>query len=152
MDFHSAIPVGQLLSSTLSALNNVRDLARDSSDRELKEKINETYDGLLSLKQRMLAMDDENRELRAKLAQKESVVGPVRPFGYIYRTEDSSHQYPLCPQCFQKEGAISYLTAPRLLAGGPRRECNSCSFKCFEQSGRETSGWPSGPVDEGSWQ
>jgi hypothetical protein len=36
MDFHAAIPISQVLSSTLSAINNVRDLAKDSSDHELE--------------------------------------------------------------------------------------------------------------------
>jgi hypothetical protein len=151
MDFHAAVTASQVLSSTLSALNNVRDLARDSSDHELKEKISETYDGLLSLKEKMLAMDDEIRDLKARLSKKESIVGPVRPFGYVYKTEDPTHQYPLCPQCYQKDGIISYLTAPRLFSGGSRRQCNSCTFTCWEKPINDTP-QRFGPVDDGSWQ
>jgi hypothetical protein len=125
--------VVQVISSTIATLKNARDLAKDSKDHELKEVIGNAFDALLDLKERILVLDDENRELKTKLAKKESIIGPVRPFGYVYRTEDSTHQYPLCPQCYQKDGAISYLSAPRLLAGGPRRECNSCPFKCWEK-------------------
>jgi hypothetical protein len=127
VDFHAAATIGQVLSSTLSALNNVRDLARDSSDRELKEKISETYDGLLSLKERMLALDEENRELKEKLAMKASFVGPVPPLGYVYATEDVSRDHPLCPRCYHEKGHVYPLVSENL-GGQSRRYCPNCKL------------------------
>jgi hypothetical protein len=134
MDFHSAIPVSQLLSSTLSALNNVRDLAKESSNHELKEKISETYDAVLSLKERMLAMTDEIRDLKAQLAVKASFTGPVPPFGYVFKDGDMDH--PLCPNCYQEKGHESFLPiAEPWNDGTKRRKCNTCGWIRLEESG-----------------
>jgi hypothetical protein len=127
VDFHAVATVGQVLNSSLSALRNVRDLARDSSDHELKEKISETYDGLLALKERLLAMDDEIRELKAKLALKTSFIGPVPPEGYIYAKEDVSQDHPLCPRCYQEKGHVYPLAVDGYDAES-RRYCPNCKL------------------------
>jgi|HubBroStandDraft_5_1064220.scaffolds.fasta_scaffold833991_1 hypothetical protein len=125
MDFHAAIPITQMFSSTLSAINNVRDLARESSDRELKEKISEAYDGILSLKERMLTMNDEIRDLKFKLAKKAPFTDPEPPYGYIYRTDDTAKERPLCPACLRKDGGENYLDVTPW-DDGYSRSCRAC--------------------------
>jgi hypothetical protein len=127
MYFHAAVPITQVLSGTLSALKNVRDLAKDSSDHELKEKISETYDGLLVLKERLLEMDDEIRDLKAKLAMKASFTGPVPPDGYIYATEDVSHVHPACPRCYQEKAHVYHLVLRRS-GGRGYQQCPNCNW------------------------
>jgi hypothetical protein len=108
----------------------VRDPARDSSDRELKEKISETYDGILTLKERMLGMDDEVRVLKAQLAKKASITGPVAPYGYVFKDADMKH--PLCPKCYQEKGHEYPLSTQSWDYGGQRRDCRNCRWFCIE--------------------
>jgi hypothetical protein len=47
---HDASTAGQLLGTAVSIIKNARDLARDSSDHELKNVISDAYDAVLNLK------------------------------------------------------------------------------------------------------
>ena len=104
MDIHAAAAatVVQTISSTLATLKNARDLAKDSKDHELKGVIGDAFDALLDLKERILALDEENRELKAKLSKREAIAGPLAPFGYLFKNGDMEH--PLCPNCYQEKG------------------------------------------------
>jgi hypothetical protein len=128
MNLGEVATVGGLISSTISALRNARDLAKDSSDRELKEVIGDAYDGLLSLKEKTLDMDQEIRGLKEQLAQKAKFTEPTPPFGYVYRADDIHRNYPLCPTCSLKGG---YLETESY---GPatRRSCRMCPWFCDE--------------------
>ncbi len=85
MDLHSVATTGSgvlsAIGTTLSTLKNARDLAKESKDHELKDVISDAYDRLIDLKERMLALDEENRNLKTKLAERDSIVGPILPFG-----------------------------------------------------------------------
>jgi hypothetical protein len=96
MDFHPATgaTVVQVISSAIAALKNARDLAKDSKDRELKEVIGNAFDLLLDPKERMLALDEENRDLKTQLAKKALITGPVPPFGYLYEKTDEAQPAP----------------------------------------------------------
>lgn len=127
MDFLAGDTVVQTISSTITALKNARDLAKDSKDRELKEAIGDAFDSLLNLKERILALDEENRELKAQLAMKASFTGPVFPSGYVYAKEDVSQNHPLCPHCYQEKGHV-YPLVRRNYGGETRFHCPNCNW------------------------
>jgi hypothetical protein len=135
MDFHAAAgaTVVQTLSSVIAALRNARDLAKDSKDRELKEVIGDAFDSLLDLKERMLALDEENRDLKAKLAKKASITGPVPPFGYLYEKTDEAQQFPLCPRCYQEKLHVYTLVAENW-GGATMRSCPNCHWQLVEEN------------------
>jgi hypothetical protein len=80
MDLHVVATTGsgvlQAIGTTLSMLKNARDLAKESKNHELKDVISDAFDSLLDLRERMLALDEENRELKLKLAKKRFVLRP----------------------------------------------------------------------------
>ncbi len=135
MNFHGAVPISQLLSSALSVLRNARDLAKDSDDRELKAVIGQIFDAFSALKERTLAMDDEITGLKAQLARKTAITGPVPPFGYFYKNGDTDH--PLCPKCYQEKGYEFMLTTEHF-SGGVTRVCQ-CGWNA-EEIPAETTG------------
>jgi hypothetical protein len=118
--------VVQVIGSTIATLKNARDLAKDSKDRELKEVIGDAFDALLNLKERMLALDEENRQLKDQLAIRASFTGPVPPHGYIYANEDESQAHPLCPRCYQEKGHVYPLELQKTYGGNTRRYCPNC--------------------------
>jgi hypothetical protein len=133
MDLHVVATTGsgvlQAIGTTLSMLKNARDLAKESKNHELKDVISDAFDSLLDLRERMLALDEENRELKLKLAKKGSFSGPVPPFGYMYK--DGDMQHPFCPKCFQEKGH-EYPLSMQSWAGSVRRDCRNCKWYCIE--------------------
>jgi hypothetical protein len=101
MDFSTISSVGGLISATIGATKNARDLAKDSSDNALKDQIGDIYDALYELRERILALDEENRKLKAALEEKAAYVGPIPPHGYVFAGSDTERQHPLCPTCYQ---------------------------------------------------
>jgi len=122
----------QLVATVVGTVKTARELAKDISNHELKEKIGEAYDGLLDLRQRLLDLDEENRHLKAELTKKAEIDGPNPPFGYFY---DRRHpDDPLCPQCYQsKESRISFMGPIHSWSGGLRRNCRNCGHAIFEK-------------------
>jgi hypothetical protein len=110
MSFIPVVTTVQLLSQAITGLKNARDLAKESGNRELIEKIGDAYNIFSDLKERILDLQEENRVLKEQLAKRDSCTGPVPPFGYVYKTDDADRAYPLCPKCYQeKQGHVSYL-------------------------------------------
>jgi hypothetical protein len=128
MDFDSAIPLSQMLSSTLSIARDARDLAGQSTDNELKGVVGQLFDAFSAMKERMLAMDDEITKLKARLTKMADVSGPVAPFGYFYKNGDAEH--PLCPKCYQEKGREYMLTTDHF-NGGTSRACQ-CGWSIEE--------------------
>lgn len=128
MDFGAVATTASLISNVISSAKSARELAKDTDDLKLKEQISDVYDNLLDLKARVLSLDDENRQLKAQLAQKAAYVGPIAPHGYFYKADDGQKmQHPLCPTCFQKQPQeIGYMTEPKPVRGGIRRRCKLC--------------------------
>jgi hypothetical protein len=126
------IPAAQLIASVLTSLKTARDIAKDTTDPLLKSQVAEAYEGLLDLKERLLALDEENRQLKNELAKKTQIEGPIPPFGYFYKAGDREH--PLCPKCYQsKEPREYYLTPAHPWNGGIRRECQICDQLIYEK-------------------
>jgi hypothetical protein len=128
MDFHSAVPITQVLSSSVSMLRNARDLAKESGNSELKGVINQLFDTFSELKERMLSMEDEITNFKTQLTKKAAITGPVAPFGYFYKNGDAEH--PLCPKCYQEKGH-EYMLTTEHFNGSVSRVCR-CGWSAEE--------------------
>jgi len=132
--FQDASTAGQLLGIAVSIVKNARDLAKDSSNHELKNVISDAYDAVLNLKEKLLALDEENRQLKAQLAKRGSFIGPVPPNGYVYRADDDHKVHPLCPKCYQEKGHESFLTKIGDQMKRVSRKCPVCQLVIPEKT------------------
>jgi hypothetical protein len=126
MDTGAAVTAAQMVASVVSTVKAARDLAKDISNHELKEKIGDIYKGLNDLRQRILDLDEENRNLKAELAKRAETDGPVPPFGYYF---DKRHpDSPLCPKCYQSSDSRLAFMGPQEPWGNGalRRKCQLC--------------------------
>jgi hypothetical protein len=142
-----ASAVGQILTSTLSLLNTVRERAQTSKDTDLKEHISRLYDGLLSLKESVGRLLDENSSLRLRIAQleqpsekREPELRQVGAANYYF----DGNKGPCCQPCYDGKGKLTVLTPPEPWNGGLRRQCVLCGEFFYEQP------MESGPVRIGA--
>ena len=120
-----------IVSGALSSLKAARDLAKDTTDLELKGKLSEVFDLLLELKESVSTLADENKSLKAQLKEKDQLEGPFAPFGYFYKSGDREH--PLCSICAQKAVPVqSYMGPLHQWRGGQRRTCRTCDQSIYE--------------------
>jgi len=67
----------------ISSIRNAVDLGKNVGSHELKAAISDAYDDILSVKARILELDEENHSLKTKLAMREEIEGPILPHGYF---------------------------------------------------------------------
>jgi len=128
----AALTTVQIISGLAASAKNAVDLAKSSSSNELKGAVSELYDSVLDVKARVLDLDEENRSLRAQLAQREEIVGPDAKFGYFYFK--SKPDEPLCPKCYQSAPSKVVNMGPKdRRAGGIMRFCPVCDFPITEE-------------------
>jgi len=133
MDLSSAIPIATMVGTVLKGLKDAKDLAKESDDLDLKEKINDAYSGLLELSNRLYEVADENRQLKTALEEQVKYTDARPPYGYFYRTDDTEFKHPLCPRCFQnRPRRIGVLGESRKASGGFFRHCTVCSGNLHE--------------------
>ena len=135
MNFPTVVSTAGLINSAIGAIKSARELAKDTSDGELKEKIGAAYETLLDLREHALTLDEENRRLKAQLAEKAAYFGPIAPHGYYFAAEDqNAQQHPLCPSCFQsKPQQIGFMDEAKPWNGGVRRSCKLCGKSVYEK-------------------
>jgi len=135
VNFSTVATTAGLVSNAINALKSARELAKDSSDSDLKEKIGDAYDALIDLREHALAQDDEIRRLKAQLTEKAAYVGPIPPHGYYYASSDAEgKEHPLCPTCFQsKPQKIGFMDEPHSWNRGIRRTCKLCGEAVYEK-------------------
>jgi hypothetical protein len=135
MDPNSIIPAAvvstvSLVNNAISSVKNAKELIKDSQDGKLHSAVSEALADVLELRIRLLELDGENLELKAKLAQKTTLKrGPE--FGYYFKDGDPD---PLCPKCYEGQGKVAYLTP---LYREPdldicSRYCRQCSTSYYE--------------------
>lgn len=131
-----AAAAAQILSNTLSALNAVRERAKSSKDTDLKDHISTLYDSLLSLKEAVMRVTEENDELRRTIAQQAEE--PPRPEPkevgntVYYFVGDKG---PYCQPCYDVNHRLALLAPQVEYAGGRGRKCESCKTVFFETAG-----------------
>ncbi len=127
-----ALTTAQVVGGLVASAKNVLDLAKASSDHPLKASVSELYDSVLDVKARVLDLDEENRRLKAELARKENVEGPVEPFGYFFTKQKPNN--PLCPKCYQSQPSQTvFLGSLRKHKGGQLRRCPVCKYGNYEE-------------------
>jgi hypothetical protein len=132
MDYAGVVTTAQLIGSVTGTLKTARDLVKDVSNHELKERIGAALEGLLDLRERLLTLEEDNRQLKEALSKKAQIEGPLPPFGYFYRVGD--RLYPLRPRCYQsKEPAEFYMSPAKPWNGGTTRDCRVCNLEVWEQ-------------------
>jgi hypothetical protein len=126
----------QILSNTLSVLKAVRERAQTSKDNDLKDQISTLYDNLLSLKEAVMMVTDENAELRRKIEQlerptpkKEPELRRVGSVNYYFDGDKG----PCCQPCYDGKGKLTVLTQPEDWNGGVRRQCTLCGDYFYEK-------------------
>jgi hypothetical protein len=140
----------QVLSNTLAILKTVREQAKVSKDAELKSHISELYDSVLSLKEAVMLVTDENNQLRGRIAELERP--PSKPeikqvglTNYYFDGEKG----PFCQPCYDVNGKLIPLAPQNLYAGGTGRKCEVCNKVFFET--HETGQERIGPYGRGKW-
>ncbi len=130
-----------ILSSALGSVKSARELAKNVSDHELKDQIGAAYETLLDLREHVLTLDEENRTLKAQLAERAKYVGPLPPNGYYYAESDTQQRHPICPRCFQGANHLTaYMGSIDHDFQSGRRLCNVCNLAIYEQSSA-SNGW-----------
>jgi hypothetical protein len=143
----AALTTVQIVSGLAASAKNAVDLAKATSNNELKGAVSELYDSVLDVKARVLELDEEVRSLKAQLTQREEIVGPDATFGYF--SFKSRPDEPLCPKCYQSAQSKPTFMGPRHQQGSYIvRSCPVCNFFCRE-SGGSNSYQP--PVRTGPW-
>jgi hypothetical protein len=135
MPLTSVVAATQILSNAMTALNAARERAKGSQDTDLKAHINTLYDELLSLKELVIRLTDENSELKRTMARSRPAEKPepeLRKVGsanYYYDSEKG----PCCQPCYDGKGKLTVLTQPEDWSGGVRRQCVLCGEYFYEK-------------------
>jgi len=127
----------QILDKALGQLNAARERAQGSKDADLKDQISRLYDTMLSLKEVLLRVTEENSDLRHKIEQLENAqkekpeLRQVGDVNYYFVGEKG----PFCQVCFDGEGKLVALSpvGPTLSGGGLRRSCPLCKETFYEK-------------------
>lgn len=128
----AALTTVQIASGLAASAKNAVDLAKSTSNNELKGAVSELYDSVLDVKARVLELDEEVRSLKAQLAQREEIEGPDGRFGYFHFK--SKPNEPLCPRCYQSIPSNPVNMGPRdQRASGIMRFCPVCNFSVTEE-------------------
>ena len=128
----AVLTTAQLVGTLVASAKNARELAKASSDNELKSSLSELYDSLIDVKARLFDLDEENRRLKADIAKKGQVVGPTGKFGYFYHVDNS--EQPLCPKCIQSQPGNSVFLGPlHKHSNGLLRKCPICDYGNYEE-------------------
>lgn len=127
----AALTTVQIVSGLAASSKNAVDLAKSTSNNELKGAVSELYDSVLDVKARVLELDEEVRSLKAQLALREEITGPDARFGYFHFK--SRPNEPLCPKCYQSAGSRPTFMGPRHKKGTYiGRTCPVCNFSHSE--------------------
>jgi hypothetical protein len=121
----------QIVGGLVASAKNARDLAKDTSNNDLKAAISDLYDEVLNIKERVLDLDEENRGLKEQLARKVDIEGPDETNGYFFFKDRPDN--PLCPKCFQSVQSNTVFLGPlHEWNGGKRRSCTVCGYHRME--------------------
>jgi hypothetical protein len=126
----------QILNNALGALKATKERAKGSKDTELKEQISNLYDELLSLKEALMRLGDENDGLRQKIGRIEAAQSEkpeARRVGsavYYYLGEKG----PYCQVCYNgKPERLVLLPEAHEWSGGLRRTCALCKTHFYDK-------------------
>jgi hypothetical protein len=131
IDSHSVGSALGIANSAISAAKSAYELVKKTSDIELKHQVSDVMNSILDLKVKILELDEENRQLRQRLEQRDNIKRESES-GFWLKDGETD---PLCPTCYEGPShAIVYLKAKYYSAELRRttRFCHVChsSFTC----------------------
>ena len=129
VDARTAATALGLANSAFSSVKTVLELAKKTTDRDLKNEIGLALDNVLELKVKVYELAEENRSLREQLNQKASVTRNSE-FGYYFADDDLD---PLCPKCYEGSSKLIHLSSSKPWNGGLRRDCHECRQTFWEK-------------------
>lgn len=125
----------QILSKTTDALNALRERTQRSKDIDIKDQINTLYDNVLSLKEVMSRLLDENKSLHNRLEQQQNPpekpkIRQVGQINYYFVGAEG----PYCQPCYDGEAQtlVALLPSKRDTLGGLHRDCPVCRRPFYE--------------------
>jgi len=139
-----ATAASQILSNAMNALKIVRERAQSSKDNDLKGHISTLYDNLLSLKEAVMRLTQENDELKRRIAELERPPQKSEP---ELRQVGSCNFYfvgekgPYCQACYDGRGKLTALSPPERWNRGIRRHCVLCNAFFYEQASSSDRGF-----------
>jgi hypothetical protein len=118
------------LVKTTEALNALRERSQRSKDIDIKDQINTMYDNVLQLKEVILRLLDENRELQRELEQQQlarvqvPTIKQVGETNYYYQGDEG----PFCQPCYDGKAKTLVALTPQQQTswGSIRRNCPVC--------------------------
>jgi hypothetical protein len=121
----AALSVASLVSNVLSSAKAAKEPAKQSGDAALKEQIGDLIDSIIDVKQRVIELDEENRELRKKLEAKAELKWDTKLKLYLAEGDPD----PFCTPCWDsKRNQIR--VHPTYYTGGDgilwKYTCNVC--------------------------
>jgi hypothetical protein len=117
----------ELISTALAGLRQIKEMAKSSSDSDLKEQVSSVFDDVLELKLKLITLEDENRELKRRLDER----AKVRREGRYFYLEGESE--PLCPNCYHTSDKVIHLERHAgLTPGKVQFFCRVCKEQFFE--------------------
>ncbi len=126
----------QILSKTTEALNALRERAQRSKDIDIKDQINTLYDSVLTLKELVSRLLDENKALHLQFEQQQNPpekpkIKQVGQTNYYFLGEEG----PYCQPCYDgKAKTLVALLPQKRNAGGLCRQCPVCHASFYEES------------------
>jgi hypothetical protein len=111
-----------LFNAIATAGKTVYEIAQGVTKIETKQQLMEVYDTLINLKRAATDLEDENRDLKAKLRFKQDEYEFRNPFWYDKQYPDR----PLCPKCFSKQIAAPVGAPFEDTYGTIYRRCLTC--------------------------
>src|SRR5438552_2422492 len=106
MSLTAAAAATTILANAMKALDSLREQAKGSKDAALKENISKLYDNLLDLKDVVIRVEEEDSELRRKIAQANIAAKPPEP---EIKTVGAVNYYfvgdkgPYCQPCYLRD-------------------------------------------------
>jgi hypothetical protein len=136
-----------LFKTIADAGRKIAEVAKDVKDYETKQKLGEVQDTLISLKQQVSDLEDDNRELKEQLRFKSDDFEFKMPFYY----EKTHPERALCPKCFTDK-ILAPVAELYEGAGGTFRCCLRCGSPIrVSRETRYDSGYHGGGSDLGPW-
>lgn len=120
----------------MEALKGVRERAQTSKDSDLKERISGLYDNLLSLKEAILQLTEENLQQKHQIEELQRAHEAPRPelrqvgaCNFYFLGEDG----PYCQPCYDGKGKLTKLSPQQVWNRGVRRQCVLCQKYFYEK-------------------
>ena len=123
-----------LTKNATEALNALRERSKTTKDLDIKDQISTMYDHVLSLKEAVSRLVDENKDLRRQLAQQQlpaekPKIKQVGQTNYYFKGDEG----PFCQPCYDTKAKLVSLLPSEPWNNGVRRECPVCGEYFYEK-------------------